>query len=396
LIVIASGITDATDWPEKAHAICFSDRIDRLPGPIDLTYLYIPDNAETEEILFPDVPLPISQRRNADYGNLKSIRGWPRLNLNFDWSPKRGITQPQLDAARKIFNNGAIICEHHTKSPLAVAFIREGSNHGVGWLPSVDKNQSAWVELLVTEWAQSDKGAFPNFGDWTNSPEWMVLEEEQILSQIEDLEIKKQKSIIEIDQKIDELKTKLAIAKTNANKGRRRLITAQGDELVDEVAKALEDIGFSVTVVDELIGDHKPRREDLRLCHSDKMGEEWNAIVEVRGYARSAGNTGDLLRLARFAKLYQQETRRAPDKCIYIVNGQLELPQPSQRQAPLASAPEDLQEFSENDGILIWSVDLFRALKSTNSVDYPVLLESIKNAQGRWIPVIIPSPPKTN
>lgn len=206
------------------------------------------------------------------------------------------------------------------------------------------------------------------------------------MSQIKALERKKQKSVIEIDKQIGELTTELALAKASANKGRRRLITAQGEELVDEVAKALKDIGFNVIDVDQLVGEKGPKREDLRLRHLDKGGEEWNAIVEVRGYARSEGKTADLQRLARFADLYKKETGQAPDKRIYIVNGQLELLLPSQRQEPLASSTEDLQIFSESDGILIWSIDLFRAIKATDPNDYPALLESIKHAQGRWLP----------
>ena len=138
--------------------------------------------------------------------------------------------------------------------------------------------------------------------------------------------------------------------------------------------------------VDELVGKKRPKREDLRLQHLPRGGEQWNAIVEVRGYARNGGTTADLLRLARFAELYRKETGKAPDKRIYIVTGELELP-PSQQQEPLASATEDLQIFSESDGVLIWSVDLFRALRATNPTDYPALPESIKCAEGRWVPV---------
>jgi len=182
------------------------------------------------------------------------------------------------------------------------------------------------------------------------------------------------------------LSTKLTVAKAKANNGLRRLLTAQGQELVDEVVKVLRDIGFSVTDVDKLVGEQKPKREDLRLSHSEKGGKQWNAIVEVRGHTRSGGSPADLLRLDRFARLYQNEAGQVPDKRIYIVNGQLEL-LPSQRQEPLGSATEELQVFQENDGILIWSVDLFRVMKATKPSDYPALIESIKNGWGRWSPV---------
>ncbi len=387
LTVIASDVDEASNWPQEAHVVCFSRKIMSLPGPIPDSYLKISGTAETEEFLFPDVPLPISRRRETDYGDLSSVRGWPRLQLRFERrTPGSGSGSSEIEqtSAITIFNKGSIICELHTNSPLAVAFIRKESNLGVGWFPSVDNNLAAWVELLVTQWAQSDKDAFPNFGDWTASPEWMVIEEERILSQIQALEQKKHEFVVEIDKHIGELTTEFTLAKTNANTGQRRLITAQGKELVDVVAKALNDIGFNVTDVDKRVGEKGTKREDLRLGHLDNGGEKWSAIVEVRGYARSPGNTADLLRLARFADLYKKETGQTPDKRIYIVNGQLEL-LPPQRQEPLASAPEDLQIFSDSDGILIWSIDLFRALKATDPTDYPALLESIKRAKGRWV-----------
>jgi len=385
LIVIASGVGSARKWPEKTNVVCFSSFIPDLPGPIRGTIINIIGYAKTEEFLSPDIPLSLSRRREADYSKLTSVRGWPRLDLGYTSGESS-----KLKTATTIFNRGAIICERSTNAPLAVYFLREDTGLGVSWLPSVDTNQAAWVELLVTQWAQSDKDTFPSFGDWMGSPEWMVAEEEQILSQIQTLEQKKQKSVIEIDNKIGELTSALAIAGENANKGQRRLITAQGDELLDEVAKTLKDIGFNVTPVDQLVGK-KPKREDLRLRHLGEGGEEWNAIVEVHGHVRSGGTLTDLSRLNRFADLYEKETGQAPDKRIYIVNGELEL-LPSQRQEPLASATEDLQIFSESGGVLIWSIDLFRALKATDPSNYPALLESIKKAEGRWVPVEDPSP----
>jgi len=393
LIIIASEVDVAGNWPYGMHVICFSNKFMVLPGPTLFSSVKKDASATTEEFIFPDVPLPLSRLRESQYGNLTSIRGWTRLSIDIRTGSSfhgTAISANRQNKARTIFENGAIIIERATNLPLGLYYIREENNLGVSWLPFVDANQSAWVNVILTQWAQSDKDAFPSFGEWMDSPEWMVPEEKQILSQIQTLEQKKQESMIEIDNKIGELTTELAIVKANVNKGQRRLITAQGDELVDEVAKTLKDIGFNVTLVDQLVGK-KPKREDLRLRHLGKGGEEWNAIVEVRGYSRSGGTTADLLRLGRFADLYKKEIGQAPDKRIYIVNSELEL-LPSQRQEPLASATEDLQIFSESSGILIWSIDLFRALKATDPTDYPALLESIKHAEGRWVPFDVPSP----
>lgn len=387
LLIIGPNTDSDNGWSFQTHTICFSDRIDILPGPILPTVLSISGNAETEEYLFPDVPLPISRRREADYKDLAGVRGWPRIELTY----RGNITTDDLKAAEGIFSTSGIIRESHTNELLAIYYIRKDKKLGIGWLPSVKKNLSAWVDILVTEWAQTDKEAFPYFGDWTESPEWIVAEEEEILCKIEDLKKNKQETINKIDNQISELTTSLATAKFNANKGRRRLITSQESELVDEVNKALTEIGFKVTSVDEQIADNQRKREDLRLSHLGEKGEKWNAIVEVRGYARSEGKTGDLQRLGQFAALYQKETGQFPDKRIYIVNGHLELTQPSQRRKPLASASDDLEVFSDSDGILIWTIDLFRALKTTDPTDYPTLLESIKCAQGRWTPAYLKS-----
>ncbi len=143
LIVLASDVADAGYWPQKTHVVCFSKRISRLPGPIPLSHLQISGKAETEEFSFPDVPLPISRRREADYRNLSSVRGWSRLHLGFEFtSVGPGIPESKQEAATAIFNGGSIICEFHTSSPLAVAFIREETK-------LVLVGSHAWIQIKL-------------------------------------------------------------------------------------------------------------------------------------------------------------------------------------------------------------------------------------------------------
>lgn len=392
LIVIAPNINWAGGWPQETHVICFSDEIKRLPGPLNHSYVRISDVAETEEFVFPHIPLPLSRLREADFGSLSSVRGWERLKIEIPLPPPDGIrgsghylSKDEREEAIGTFNQGRIIFEAHTKEALAIYFLRKDCNLGVAWLPMISRNYASWVAVLVAEWAKLDKEAFPSFGDWTSSPEWLVYDEERILTQIKEFEQQKQESVVKIDKQISKLINKLVEAKLTANNGLRRLITAQGPELLDEVAKCLDNIGFTVDFIDEQIGQGEPKKEDLRLKHIDKEGKEWVAIVEARGYARSGGTTADLLRLSRFADMYKIETGKYPDSRIYIVNGQLEL-LPSERQEPLISAKDDLRIFAESNGVLIWSVDLFRALKAVASTDCPHILESIKCSQGRWVP----------
>ena len=363
---------------QNVHVICFAQNVISLPGPHTNTFMaYGPSPAETEEFLLPDVSLSISRRREADLHDLSSVRGWLRLQLVF-----LAIESEALKEAEATFINGAIICESHTNEPLAVAFQRENKLN-VAWLPFTPIDQAAWVDVLVTEWAKTDKDRFPNIGDWTAYPEWLVPEEEAIISEIQAIEKKKQDFVAQRNREISQLNSKLAIAKKNANSGRRQLLTAQGDHLKDEVANVFREIGFQVTDVDTLVGGAQ-RREDLRLHDSSDENESWIALVEIRGYVRSGGTTADLQRIYRFAKLYERESGQAPDKLIYVINGQLEL-LPSQRQEPLASAKDDIEVFAESNGVIIWTLDLFRAVKATDSSKYPALLASIKLDQGRWL-----------
>lgn len=378
LVIIAPGIDWAGDWPGKVHVICFSQDIIHLPGPHPEIGINKYGSAETEEFLLPDVSLSLSRRREAELHDLSSVRGWVRLSLQY-----QAINSTVLKEAKDTFIKGAIICESHTNTPLAVAFQRKNNKLGVAWLPFTPIDQAAWVDVLVTEWAKTDKDRFPNVGDWTAYPEWLVPEEKAIISQIQALEKKKQDFVAKRNREIIQMNSELAIAKKNANSGRRRLLTAQGDDLKDEVANVFREIGFQVTDVDTLVGG-APRREDLRLHDSSDENEGWIALVEIRGYSRSGGTQADLQRLHRFATLYERETGQAPDKLIYVINGQLEL-LPSQRQEPLAPAEEDVAVFAESNGVIIWTLDLFRALRATDSATYPALVESIKLAQGRWL-----------
>ena len=386
LLIIGSEVELADNWPCKTHVICFSDQIDMLPDPTNKGYMSTSEIAETEEFLLPDVPLELSRQRQSDFENLSSVRGWARIALQLRISTALaaiGVARKEHEEATNTLNTGAIITEIHTSIPLATTFIRKHSNLGVAWLPNKVFNQSLWVELLVTRWAQTDKERLPNFADWASTPEWMVPEEETLTKSIQELAANRERTIAQIDKKIAEMTASLREATKTANSGLRRLITAQNDELVSEVASVLKKIGFSVELVDETLEDNVPKREDIRLRDpSDKM---WEAIVEVRGYARSGGTTADLMRLNRFANLYLKEKERLPDKRIYVANGQLDLI-PSQRQSPLASADEDVKVFAEEGGLIIWTLDLFKVAKATTSINHGSTLASIKESVGRWCP----------
>ncbi len=133
----------------------------------------------------------------------------------------------------------------------------------------------------------------------------MNKEEELLAIQLDTAEIEKRKLIIEFNQKIGLLQEELLKLSIKAKDGIRRLITEQGDELVNEVSLCLEKPGFFVTNMDETKSEAAPKLEDLRI--QDVDDSEWEAIIEGRGYSKSGGTTDDLSRIARFARHYDTE-----------------------------------------------------------------------------------------
>jgi len=317
LIVIGEGVSHAGDWPNEAHVVCFSDSFLSLPGPTPNSVLRRGDHAETEQYLLPDMPLSLSRLCRADLRDLSSVRGWWRLRVK--GQGLGGAPAAELKKALANFKKGAIVIEHVTDIPLATRYMRSSTNLGVAWLPYKPIDRAAWVYVLCTEWAQVDNKRLLNFGDWMSSSKWMILEELNLASAIESLEREKRETIAQIEKQIDRLQSDLALVRVQANNGIRRLLTTQAGDLVDEVAQVLQSIGFEVELVDTLVEKGSPKREDLRLRDPSDKSEAWEAIVEVRGYARSGGNTADLQRW-RDLPTYMRERRASFPTSRYILS----------------------------------------------------------------------------
>jgi len=361
------------------HVICFSPHVDWLPGPTKNSRIRIESNSKNEEFEITPQPLHINRRLVSDTANLENARELPQISVFQYRSSPVGEKKEAID----IFRNGALILDHQASLPLAISFIRKDKNLGVAWLPIEKFAHFNWVELLATEWAKLDQDSFPNFGNWSQQSEWRTEEENEIQNKITELELEKQERITTYDKKIQDLVDKLAKLCHAVNKGRRRLLISQGDDLVEEVSIVFEELGFEVDDVDDSVEPGKPKREDLRLKISTEELQNWEAIVEVRGFTKSAGTTADLQRLSRFAQLYLKENGRLPSKRIYVVNGQTDLP-PQQRQEVLSSAEEDILVFGEDDGLVISSIDLFKAMNLINQLGKSEILASIIDQCGRW------------
>lgn len=377
LLVIGEGIGKLPDWIDQVHVICFSSEVIGLPGQKSHHMVVQYNKVDTEEFVLPKLPLSWSRQRDSDFIDLLNVKGWVQLHSVI---PRAHSPDEKAEALNNLISS-ALISNPHSLLPLAVVFIRLESNLGIAWLPNSIYDQVAWVKLIISDWAKIDPDSFPGFSDWIHSSEWITQEEKVLLSQIENLENKKQETISSIDKKIVTLSQELDVLTQKVNSSLRRLITAQGDELVEEVLSVFQEFGFTVQNIDQTLSSDSSKREDLRIQAPEHEG--WEAIVEVRGYSRSAGKTSDLSRLARFASFYQFEKNKFPDKRIYVINGQIDL-LPSQRQNPLSSSLEDIEVFAEQNGVVISTLDLFHFASNLDMYSNIDIRLSIIESKGYW------------
>ncbi len=371
------------DFLHNSHVICFSKSFSFLPGPSQNSNIQSTGKSSTEEYSIPELPLRIHNLLENDLADVSSARGFLLLKLDIKYRRRDSVPD---DVQIKTVSEGTIFYDPHTKSPFATIFNRNKTNLGIAWLPSEEFSIVSWVELICTNWAKLDRERFPDFGDWTKTPEWMTNEEivlsdesSKLISELENLKT-------EYKNRISDLEKQLIHASLLVNNGKRRLITSQGNELLTEVAQSFKELGYSVTIVDEELDDDILKREDLRIRDPDV--KNWEAIVEVRGHMKSSGQTSDLNRLPKFAKRYHTETGKEPDKLIYVINGQIELSSPQQRKMPFAAAPDDVKVFGELDGLIIWTLELFKLLKLIKTEDDKMKArKALRESVGRWSPV---------
>jgi hypothetical protein len=367
-------------WLNGVYIICFSPEIPYLPSPTNDLIIRCPATTSTESYVLPEVSLNFERLREVDLANVSTTKGWRLIGVD----SLRGtpVRVGSCEKASEMILENALIVDPCTNRPFATIFRRDSTGLGVAFFPNQSFRVFPWVELICAEWGKTDKDRFPNFGDWTKHPQWMITDEVVLSEQIDVLHTEKKELASKYDIEIGKLQETLLEMSAAANNGIRRLITSQGDDLVDEVGLAFIRLGFNVIKMDDHVKDGSPKLEDLRIDDPDI--EDWQAIVEVRGYSKSGGKTDDISRLARFARHYEVETGKSPHKRIYVVNGQTDLP-PSQRQAPLISSPEDVNEFSEQNGLIVWSLDLFKFLKLVKTDDDKVVArKSIRDGLGRW------------
>ncbi|MBL6276746.1 hypothetical protein JMF97_11295 [Micromonospora fiedleri] len=223
------------------------------------------------------------------------------------------------------------------------------------WLPQGVPDMTEWVAAAFAQWRREDPARFPSGPDWADEDPWRTAAEVAAQQKLEDHIRDEAEVLRDLADRRALLAAAREAARAAADGGERRLLTAQGDELVAEVKAALEEIGFEVIDSDRLPSRASEKLEDLRVTAAG-----WVALAEVKGYGgRRTAKTSDLLQLGRAAVRYAAAESHVPDAQWYIVNQQAGA-NPARRPRPLSSNPGDVEDFARAGGLVIDTADLFR------------------------------------
>ena len=229
-------------------------------------------------------------------------------------------------------------------------------DHEWWWLPGNTPDKNVWVVTALSEWSKSDPEKFPPDPVWIERPQWQTKEERDATSELKAMREKRDRLLAELESREQELTQKYTESRREADRCERRLLTAQGNSLVEEVQAALKEIGFNVRDVDV---DQAPKGtllEDLRI--EDPSDSGWISLAEVRGYTGGA-KVSDLQRIGRFVEHYIRTEGKAPSARWYIVNHNLNM-DPSARPPVLAGSAEDVSIFADANGLVIDTRILFK------------------------------------
>jgi hypothetical protein len=291
--------------------------------------------------------------------------------LVMDWRPN--VTDPTLPAP-KISSfvsemEGLPIAGSVRRSP-------DPSEESELWfLPDLSGSHAdEWVDAALTYWRRAFPDRFPTDApDWTHQAAWMTSAEVDAQAAVEAMHERARVEIQRLSDQTEELQQRRDEAGRAADLAERRLVTAQDEDLVDEVATALRELGFEVLDADALPEYRSAKQEDLRVLLGD-----WICLAEIKGYARRNARATDLLQLGKAVETFILREKRIPDARWYIVNQSYSTP-PADRRRPLQGT--DLGTFEASGGLVIDTRDLFQLreavrLRKLDQVEAQQLLKS--------------------
>jgi hypothetical protein len=362
----------AIDSHAERHTICFCgqthlfgrSRYSPVPEGI-LNIASTLGDTSSQAYSLPPTPPPIHALRNEAMNLVTDVRGWWRISES-----------PHFEELK----SGAIILANIPNDAILGSICwRKETNSGLAWIPFPVPDRIAWIDAIAAQWAERDRTAFATVLPWSEQLEWLTLGERSIRQSQEAMDREEEKFLRDLASRRGEAQRQLLEAQAIATNGIKRLLTQQSDSLVEIVKTVLIQIGFQVTDSDT---QHPVGRRAEDLLVRDPDSPDWIAVVEVKGFEKSGGSANDLRKLDKHVHRFEKSHGRPPSAKWFIVNGQLQLP-PSARTLPFASDPHQVEEWAQEDGLLISTVELYRSLVDP-SIDATTLRLALRDARGQF------------
>ncbi len=199
-----------------------------------------------------------------------------------------------------------------------VGFIRSWKQGLLLVLPQFEDFAPVCKELFESVLPELAPHLFPHIEaeSWTNNPQYQVPEVRQLYEKRSQLEEEHVRQLANSDKEIEETRASL--------RHLDKICTAQGDELVENLARVLGELDFDdVEICD---AEDSLKAEDIRL----KDGE-WLALVETKGLS-GVPQDADCQQVYKYVVRRQRDTARADIAGIFIVNHKRNL-EPLKREA---------------------------------------------------------------
>tara|TARA_B100000609_G_scaffold142786_1_gene114734 strand:- start:5423 stop:6823 length:1401 start_codon:yes stop_codon:yes gene_type:complete len=208
-----------------------------------------------------------------------------------------------------------------------------------------------WLAAVLRLWHEKAPDSFPDVITWEDDLQWQTTDERRIAKELNELHLNREAALAEFAQQEADLRTSFERAKTRADQAERRLLTTQGDELVEAVEAALGDLGFVSKPPDDEATKHK--KEDLLVTRDE--WPEWEASVEVKGKARSGAKGNEA------TKLGVRRDARGTQQAILFVNGEFSKA-PSHRGSLFSNNQEVISMVKDVGVLVVDTRDLYQAL----------------------------------
>lgn len=177
----------------------------------------------------------------------------------------------------------------------------------VGLFLPDEADLSQWFRAFLTDVSEFDPERVPEppsrLGDLSA---WYTPEESALARRISAIEHESE----QLENERLQVEAELVRAGNIADATVRRAIWQDSDALVEAVGGILEEIGFTVEEMDQQKQPGEAKHEDLRLTLAGRP--EWEAIVEVKGYAKGV-KTNHARQVRMHRDHYQSQQGREPD-----------------------------------------------------------------------------------